>query len=69
MNSARKILWPTLVLIFLLWNMRRRAEHKLKDEDCLACHADPSLTTDVNGKTISLFVDAEEAEAFDSRHR
>ncbi|MGA7859198.1 MAG: cytochrome b/b6 domain-containing protein [Terracidiphilus sp.] len=57
MNSARKILWPTLVLIFLFGTFAARAEHKLKDEDCLTCHGDPSLTTDVNGKTISLFVD------------
>lgn len=35
-----------------------RAQHKLKDEDCLTCHGDSSLTTDVNGKPVSLYVDA-----------
>lgn len=35
-----------------------RAEHKLKNEDCLNCHADSSLTKDVNGKSVSLAVDA-----------
>jgi cytochrome b subunit of formate dehydrogenase len=35
------------------------AEPKLKNEDCLSCHADASLTKDVNGKTVSLAVDSE----------
>jgi cytochrome b subunit of formate dehydrogenase len=34
-----------------------RAEHKLKDKDCLACHSDSALTTEVNGKQVSLYVD------------
>ncbi len=34
-----------------------KAQHKLKDQDCLACHADATLTKDVNGKPVSLFVD------------
>ncbi len=34
------------------------AEHRLKDQECLSCHADTSLTKDVNGKAVSLFVDA-----------
>lgn len=33
------------------------AQHKLKDQDCLACHADNSLTKEVNGRQVSLFVD------------
>ena len=33
------------------------AEHKLKDQDCLACHSDSSLTKDENGKQVSVFVD------------
>lgn len=34
-----------------------RAQHKLKDEDCLSCHGDTSLSKDVNGTAVSLFVD------------
>jgi cytochrome b subunit of formate dehydrogenase len=34
-----------------------KAEHKIKDEDCLQCHSDKTLTKDVNGKQVSLFVD------------
>ena len=34
-----------------------RAEQKPKDKDCLACHSDATLTTEVNGKQVSLYVD------------
>ncbi len=40
-----------------LW--QARAEKKLKNEDCLSCHADAALTKDVNGKPVSLAVDNE----------
>jgi hypothetical protein len=33
------------------------AEQKLQDKDCLGCHASPTLTTQVNGKTVSVYVD------------
>jgi cytochrome b subunit of formate dehydrogenase len=33
------------------------AEHKPKDADCLACHSDATLTTEVNGKQVSIYVD------------
>jgi cytochrome b subunit of formate dehydrogenase len=33
------------------------AEQKPRDKDCLACHSDSTLTTEVNGKQVSLFVD------------
>lgn len=33
------------------------AQQKVKNEDCLTCHSDPTLTQDVNGKSQSLFVD------------
>ncbi len=57
MNSASKFLCSTLVLSLLVSTCAARAQHKLKDEDCLSCHSDPTLTTEVNGKTVSLFVD------------
>ena len=34
-----------------------RAAQKPKNSDCLACHGDPSMTGDVGGKTVSLYVD------------
>src|SRR5208283_4823387 len=30
---------------------------KMSNEDCLACHSDPTLTKDENGETVSLHVD------------
>ncbi len=57
MNDARRFLTYTLGLFLVLWASQAKAQPKLKDSDCLACHGDQSLTTDVNGKTVSLFVD------------
>lgn len=34
------------------------AAQKLKDADCLACHGDSTFTTEKNGKTVNLSVDA-----------
>jgi cytochrome b subunit of formate dehydrogenase len=41
----------------LAWGGSCRAAQKLKDSDCLTCHGDSTLTTDENGKTVSLYVD------------
>ena len=41
----------------LAWSHLAHSAQKPKDADCLACHSDSSLTTDVNGKPLSLFVD------------
>jgi len=45
-------------MLLLLTAVAARGEQKLKNEDCLACHADASLTKDVNGRPVSLAVDA-----------
>jgi cytochrome b subunit of formate dehydrogenase len=34
------------------------AENKPKDSDCLLCHSDSTLSKDVNGKKVSLYVDS-----------
>jgi cytochrome b subunit of formate dehydrogenase len=44
-------------LSLLVWACAAYAEQKPKDSDCLACHSDPLLTTEVNGKKVSLYVD------------
>jgi cytochrome b subunit of formate dehydrogenase len=36
-----------------------QAQHKPKDAECLACHSDQTLTTDVNGRKVSLYIDAD----------
>ncbi|MGA2047959.1 MAG: cytochrome b/b6 domain-containing protein [Terracidiphilus sp.] len=46
-----------LVAVLVMGAGSARAEHKLKDQDCLTCHSDNTLTKDVNGKQASLFVD------------
>lgn len=46
-----------LVSIFLFtWACGIQAAQKPKDADCLACHSDATLTRDVNGRKVSLFV-------------
>ena len=57
MSSARTWLHGSLVLLCLGWVLPARAAHKLRDQDCLACHGDSTLSEEVNGKSISLFVD------------
>ena len=57
MTFVRRILAPTLVLSLLASTAMARAEHKLKNEDCLTCHSDKTLTDGDNGKTVSLYVD------------
>ena len=57
MKVSSRILLSTVAIFLLGSVLPTRAQHKLKDEDCLTCHGDTSLTTDVNGKSVSLFVD------------
>jgi cytochrome b subunit of formate dehydrogenase len=56
-NTARNILAQSLVLSLFCYACAARAEQKPKDKDCLACHSDATLTTEVNGKQVSLYVD------------
>ncbi|MGD0682839.1 MAG: cytochrome b/b6 domain-containing protein [Terracidiphilus sp.] len=57
MNISRNILAQTLALSLFIFACATRAEQKPKDKDCLACHGDATLTTEVNGKQVSLYVD------------
>jgi len=54
---SSRILVCTLVPFLLGSVIPTRAQHRPKDEDCLTCHGDSTLTKDVNGKPKSLFVD------------
>jgi len=57
-RSARLFLLSTLVFALLAWAPTALSAQKLKDADCLACHSDPTLTTEgANGATVSLYVD------------
>jgi len=42
----------------LVWPQSAQAGNKLKDGECLACHSDPSLTTESDGKQVKLSIDA-----------
>ncbi len=57
MNSVRWFLARSIVLLLPLSASSLLAEHKLKNEDCLSCHSDTTLTETVNGKPHSLLVD------------
>ena len=57
MNLAQKVFAPALGLLLLAGSSAARAEQKLQDRDCLACHSDSTLTTEVNGRQVSLYVD------------
>ncbi|HEX4757294.1 MAG TPA: cytochrome b/b6 domain-containing protein [Terracidiphilus sp.] len=57
MNVRKKISTYTLALLLLVLAATTCSGQKLKDADCLACHSDSTLTKDVDGKPVSLFVD------------
>jgi cytochrome b subunit of formate dehydrogenase len=57
-NSVRWLLARSFVVSLLIAAPSLQAEHKLKNEDCVSCHGDATLSEDVNGKPHSLFVDA-----------
>ncbi len=58
MKVCSRILFPTLAVFLLGFALSVHAEQKPKDEDCLSCHSDASLSASVNGKNVSLYVDA-----------
>lgn len=57
MKDPGRFLLCTTALIFFIGAAKPAAAQKLKDQDCLACHSDATLTADVNGKPVSMFVD------------
>jgi cytochrome b subunit of formate dehydrogenase len=58
-NSARRILTLTVAISLLAWASTAYAAHKAKNDDCLTCHSDSTLSKEVNGKKVSLYVDAD----------
>jgi cytochrome b subunit of formate dehydrogenase len=57
LGKRKSVLIQALVVVLMAWGWAAQAEQKLKDEDCLACHSDNTLTKNVKGKQASLFVD------------
>jgi cytochrome b subunit of formate dehydrogenase len=56
-NASRKRFTYTPVLLLLVLASASCLGQGLKDSDCLACHSDTTLTKDVNGKQVSIYVD------------
>jgi len=58
----RLTVWSIAVLVLALGSTgfaqkKGAAQPKFSNADCLACHSDPSMTKDENGKQVSLAVD------------
>ncbi len=62
MAFLRKSSILSLIVLLLAATCASRAERKPKNEDCLTCHGDATLTTEVNGKQVSLFVDGKKLD-------
>jgi cytochrome b subunit of formate dehydrogenase len=56
-NDSGRVLLHLVVLSLLVYASASRAQPKPKDKECLACHSDSTLTTEANGKQVSLYVD------------
>jgi cytochrome b subunit of formate dehydrogenase len=56
-SISRNILSQALALSLFFCAGAACAGQKLQDKDCLACHADPTITTEVNGKAACPYVD------------
>jgi cytochrome b subunit of formate dehydrogenase len=56
-KTSRNILVQTLALSLFFFACAARAEQKRTDQDCLSCHGKPSISKQVNGKQVSLYVD------------
>jgi cytochrome b subunit of formate dehydrogenase len=61
-NPAGKFLVQTLAVSMLVGAVAARAEHTATDQDCLACHSNPAMSKQVNGKPVSLYIDKEKLE-------
>jgi cytochrome b subunit of formate dehydrogenase len=56
-NKCGTVLARFIFLSLFVGACAAHADQKPKDKECLGCHTDPTLTTEVNGKQVSLFVD------------
>jgi cytochrome b subunit of formate dehydrogenase/nitrate/TMAO reductase-like tetraheme cytochrome c subunit len=58
MKFAGKICVLSVIATLLFATNFAQAQHKPKDAECLACHSDATMTTDADGRKVSLYVDA-----------
>jgi cytochrome b subunit of formate dehydrogenase len=59
-NRTGKFLSQTIVLSMLIGSSAASAARQPTDQDCLACHASPAMSKNVNGRQISLSVNENE---------
>jgi len=57
LKEKNKALFRLLALSLLAWACAAHAEHQPTDSECLACHGDSTLSTEINGRQVSLYVD------------
>src|SRR5947209_78563 len=58
MNSAASKIFAALS-VFIAFTLSVHAAQKPANDDCLACHGDSTLSKEVNGKPVSLYVSPE----------
>ncbi len=58
MRIAGKFCVLASVVSLFSWVCTAAAQPKPKDAECLACHSDPTMTTEAGGRQVSLTVDA-----------
>ncbi len=58
-RTPSRVFVQAVALSLLVWACAAHAASKPKNEDCLVCHSDSTLTKDHNGKPVSLFVDSD----------
>ena len=59
MTPAGKFLIQTLALSLFVGAVAAHAEHKATDKDCFACHSNPAMSRQVNGRPVSLYINEE----------
>lgn len=59
MKGYRLFYRRIIYLFFILFLVSFKGVYSQSNEDCLMCHEDPELTTERNGKTVSMFIRAD----------
>ena len=64
-GCGKKYLTALIVLFVVLLGSAAFAKDKAKptNDECLACHSDPAMSTEVNGKQVSLHVNPDAFKA------
>lgn len=57
MKCTTRVLGAAFLLALCVGAGKAYSGPKINDKDCLACHAEPSFSTEVNGKAVDLHVD------------